>query len=58
MIPRREVGLVFTSIELTLSLQGEQVVARSPSPAVVVMGVVTAMITPPALKGRLGRGRR
>jgi Kef-type K+ transport system membrane component KefB len=58
MIPRGEVGLIFASIGLGLSVNGEPIVDDAIYSAVVIMVVVTTMATPPALKWSLGRSRR
>ena len=57
MIPRGEVGLIFANIGLTLVVDGQAVVDRSVFSAVVVMVIVTALITPPALKWSFERSR-
>jgi len=58
MIPRGEVGLIFASIGLGLSVQGVPILDQGIYSAVVIMVVVTTMATPPALKWSLGRSRR
>jgi Kef-type K+ transport system membrane component KefB len=58
MIPRGEVGLIFANIGLSLSLAGEPIVDQEIFSAVVIMVIVTTMVTPPALKWSLARGRR
>lgn len=58
MIPRGEVGLIFASIGMTLTLRGESIVDASTFSAVVIMVIVTTMVTPPALKWSLARGAR
>ncbi|HEX5386502.1 MAG TPA: cation:proton antiporter [Gemmatimonadales bacterium] len=55
MIPRGEVGLIFASIGLTLSVGGEPVVDAGTYSAVVIMVMVTTLVTPPALKWSLAR---
>ncbi len=55
MIPRGEVGLIFASIGLTLTLGGRPVISSELYSAVVVMVIVTTMVTPPALTWSLGR---
>jgi Kef-type K+ transport system membrane component KefB len=55
MIPRGEVGLIFASIGLGLSVAGERIVDQGVFSAVVIMVIVTTMATPPALKWSLGR---
>ncbi len=49
MIPRGEVGLIFANLGLGLTLHGEPVVSQGIYSAVVIMVVLTALITPPAL---------
>jgi Kef-type K+ transport system membrane component KefB len=56
MIPRGEVGLIFASIGMTLTLAGAPIVDSSTYSAIVIMVIVTTMITPPALKWSLARG--
>ncbi|HTT69384.1 MAG TPA: cation:proton antiporter [Gemmatimonadales bacterium] len=58
MIPRGEVGLIFASIGLGLTLHGERIVDERIYTAVVIMVIVTTLVTPPALKWSLGRGAR
>ena len=58
MIPRGEVGLIFASIGLGLSVNGEPIVDDAIYSAVVIMVVITTMATPPALKWSLSRTRR
>lgn len=58
MVPRGEVGLIFASIGLTLSLRGEPIVNQGTFSAIVIMVIVTTMLTPPALKWSLSRGPR
>jgi Kef-type K+ transport system membrane component KefB len=55
MVPRGEVGLIFASIGLTLSLGGEPIVNQGTFSAIVIMVIVTTMFTPPALKWSLSR---
>jgi Kef-type K+ transport system membrane component KefB len=57
MIPRGEVGLIFASIGLTLVVHGEHIIDAATYSAVVIMVMVTTLITPPALKWSLRRGR-
>jgi Kef-type K+ transport system membrane component KefB len=57
MIPRGEVGLIFANIGLTLAVKGEHIITPSTYSACVVMVIVTTMVTPPALKWSLGRGK-
>src|SRR5207245_11410215 len=49
MIPRGEVGLIFANLGLGLTLHGAPVVNQGIYSAVVIMVVLTALITPPAL---------
>jgi len=58
MIPRGEVGLIFASIGLGLTLHGERIVDEGIYSAVVIMVIITTLVTPPALKWSLGRGAR
>ena len=58
MVPRGEVGLIFASIGLALSVHGERIIDSATFSAVVVMVIVTTMATPPALKWSLGRSSR
>jgi len=58
MIPRGEVGLIFASIGLGLTLHGERIVDASMYSAVVIMVIVTTLVTPPALKWSLERRAR
>jgi Kef-type K+ transport system membrane component KefB len=58
MIPRGEVGLIFASIGLGLSVDGEPIVDDAIYSAVVIMVLVTTMATPPALKWSLSRAVR
>jgi Kef-type K+ transport system membrane component KefB len=58
MIPRGEVGLIFASIGMTLTLHGERIVDIGVYSAVVIMVIVTTLVTPPALAWSLARGER
>ncbi len=58
MIPRGEVGLIFASIGLGLTLHGERIVDQAIYSAVVIMVIVTTLVTPPALRWSLERGAR
>lgn len=58
MIPRGEVGLIFASIGLGLTVHGEPIVDKAIYSAVVIMVIVTTMATPPALRWSLARGER
>ncbi len=55
MVPRGEVGLIFASIGLSLTVQGQPVVTPATFSAVVVMVMVTTIVTPPSLKWALFR---
>jgi Kef-type K+ transport system membrane component KefB len=57
MIPRGEVGLIFANIGLGLSIAGQPIVDGDIFSAVVIMVIVTTMVTPPALKWSLARGK-
>ena len=50
MIPRGEVGLIFTGIGATLVVNGEPVLSAQLVSALVVMVMVTTVVTPPLLK--------
>ncbi len=58
MIPRGEVGLIFASWGLGLSVQGERIVDEATFSAVVLMVMLTTFITPPALAWSLARAAR
>jgi Kef-type K+ transport system membrane component KefB len=58
MIPRGEVGLIFANVGAELTLNGSPVISASSFSAVVAMVVVTTLVTPPALKWSLTRGKR
>ena len=58
MIPRGEVGLIFASIGMTLTLHGERIIDIGVYSAVVIMVIVTTMVTPPALAWSLARRAR
>jgi Kef-type K+ transport system membrane component KefB len=55
MIPRGEVGLIFATIGLSLSIGGERIVDNATFSAIVIMVIVTTMATPPALRWSLAR---
>jgi Kef-type K+ transport system membrane component KefB len=55
MIPRGEVGLIFANIGLALAVGGERIITSETFAAVVVMVIVTTLVTPPALRWRMGR---
>ncbi len=50
MIPRGEVGLIFTGIGAKLVLDGHPVISDGTYSAVVIMVIVTTLVTPPLLK--------
>ena len=50
MIPRGEVELIFANLGLTLSIGAERIVDQNVFSAIVVVVILTAIITPPALK--------
>jgi Kef-type K+ transport system membrane component KefB len=58
MIPRGEVGLIFASIGLTLTLGGQPIVSEGTFSAIVIMVILTTMLTPPALKWSLARAAK
>ncbi|HJQ97042.1 MAG TPA: cation:proton antiporter [Candidatus Polarisedimenticolaceae bacterium] len=58
MIPRGEVGLIFASMGLALSVRGEPLVDAAIYSAIVIMVIVTTLVTPPALKWSLARRRK
>lgn len=58
MIPRGEVGLIFASIGMGLTLHGERIIDQNIFSAVVIMVIITTMATPPALKWSLSRSAR
>jgi Kef-type K+ transport system membrane component KefB len=58
MIPRGEVGLIFASMGLGLSVRGERIVDAAIYSAIVIMVVVTTLVTPPALKWSFARRGR
>jgi Kef-type K+ transport system membrane component KefB len=55
MIPRGEVGLIFTGIGAKLAVDGVPVFSSNTVSAMVVMVIVTTLITPPILKALLTR---
>ena len=57
MIPRGEVGLIFANLGLGMSIGGVPVVDQGLFATIVLMVLVTTVITPPALKWSLARGR-
>jgi Kef-type K+ transport system membrane component KefB len=58
MIPRGEVGLIFASIGVGLTVAGERIIDEGIFSAIVIMVIVTTMATPPALKWSLSRAER
>jgi len=58
MIPRGEVGLIFANLGLGLTLHGVPVIDERVFSAVVLMVVLTALVTPPALKWSLAGAPR
>jgi Kef-type K+ transport system membrane component KefB len=58
MIPRGEVGLIFTSIGAGLAVAGRPVLSSDIVSAMIVMVIVTTLITPPVLKWLLVDSRR
>ncbi len=57
MIPRGEVGLIFASIGVGLTLHNKPVLDAATYSAVVVVVIVTTLVTPPALRWSTSRGR-
>jgi len=57
MIPRGEVGLIFTSIGASLSVAGRPVFSADLVSAMISMVIVTTLVTPPVLKWLLGSGK-
>jgi Kef-type K+ transport system membrane component KefB len=57
MIPRGEVGLIFANVGSGLTLHGVPIIDHASFSAIVAMVVVTTMVTPPALKWSLARGK-
>jgi Kef-type K+ transport system membrane component KefB len=55
MVPRGEVGLIFASLGLGLTLAGAALITPQVYSALVAMVIVTTMATPPALKWAFGR---
>lgn len=53
MIPRGEVGLIFTGIGASLAVAGKPVFSANTVSAMVVMVIVTTLVTPPILKAML-----
>jgi Kef-type K+ transport system membrane component KefB len=57
MIPRGEVGLIVTSIGAGLTVAGRPVFSADLVSAMILMVIATTVVTPPVLKGLLGRAR-
>jgi Kef-type K+ transport system membrane component KefB len=55
MIPRGEVGLIFTGIGAKLMVDGQPVFSSDTVSAMVVMVIITTLVTPPVLKALLTR---
>lgn len=55
MIPRGEVGLIFASYGLALTIAGQRVISDATYAVIVIMVVITTMLAPPALKWSLTR---
>jgi Kef-type K+ transport system membrane component KefB len=55
MIPRGEVGLIFTGIGAKLMVDGQPVFSSDTVSAMVVMVIITTLVTPPVLKSMLTR---
>jgi Kef-type K+ transport system membrane component KefB len=58
MVPRGEVGLIFAGVGAGIMFNGQPLVDPSTFAAVVLMVIVTTLVTPPALKWSLSRGRQ
>jgi Kef-type K+ transport system membrane component KefB len=58
MVPRGEVGLIFANVGASLTLNGAPIVDARTFSALVLMVIVTTLITPPALRWSLRRGRQ
>jgi Kef-type K+ transport system membrane component KefB len=57
MVPRGEVGLIFASIGVELTLGGRPLLDERVFSGVVAMVIVTTLLTPPALRWSLARSR-
>jgi Kef-type K+ transport system membrane component KefB len=57
MIPRGEVGLIFASMGVSVTLGGRPLLGPAQYSAIVIMVIATTLITPPALKWSLARRR-
>lgn len=55
MIPRGEVGLIFTGIGASLAVAGRTVFSADLVSAMIFMVIVTTLVTPPVLRWLLGR---
>ncbi len=55
MIPRGEVGLIFASMGLSMTINGERIIDQALFSTIVLMVLVTTVVTPPALKWSLNR---
>jgi Kef-type K+ transport system membrane component KefB len=58
MIPRGEVGLIFASMGLAMTLKGAPVLTSAAYSAIVIMVIISTIVTPPILKLSLIRGER
>ncbi len=58
MIPRGEVGLIFTAMGAQMRVHGQPVFSDSIVSAMVIMVMITTLVTPPVLKALLTRTRR
>ncbi|HYQ89429.1 MAG TPA: cation:proton antiporter [Candidatus Binatia bacterium] len=56
MVPRGEVGLIFASVGVALTIGGRPVIPPGIYAALVLMVIVTTLVTPAALKWSLERG--
>src|SRR5260221_7843758 len=56
MVPRGEVGLIFASVGVALTIAGRPVIPPGIYAALVLMVIVTTLVTPAALKWSLERG--
>jgi Kef-type K+ transport system membrane component KefB len=56
MVPRGEVGLIFASIGVGLTLNGERIITPPLYAAVVLMVIVTTLVTPGLLEWSFRRG--
>jgi Kef-type K+ transport system membrane component KefB len=58
MIPRGEVGLIFASMGLAMTLKGTPVLSSTAYSAIVIMVIISTLVTPPILKLTLSRWER